>query len=387
MTTTAPLTDTDLRALAAKSLRVILSQQQPGGAYPASPDFSAYAGYSWFRDGSFIADAASAAGAIDSASAFHDWCASIVVARAERIREIVERASTDDPAPDEFMLATRYTFDGREGADEWWDFQLDGYGTWLWALGAHVERHGLDPARWAGAVELCTAYLSSSWERPCFDWWEEHRDQVHVSTLGCVAAGLRAAVRLGTLTDGVRDAAASADSEISHVLGTDAIHDGHLSKWLGAHGVDGSLSALVGVMGVVDPRSATARATIAAVERDLVRDGGTFRYLGDTFFGGGQWPLLSCMLGQAHLAAGDPVRARELLVWAAATADERGTLPEQVDLHLNDPSFVTQWIERWGPVARPLLWSHAMFLRLALDLGLVTPSDLAHDPDLAQDPA
>ncbi len=385
MTTTAPLTDTELRTLAATSLRVILSQQQPGGAYPASPDFSAYAGYSWFRDGSFIADAASAAGAVESASAFHDWCAAIVVARAERIREIVRRASTDDPAPDDLMLATRYTFDGREGSDEWWDFQLDGYGTWLWAVREHVGRHGLDAARWTEAVELCTAYLASSWRRPCFDWWEEHRDQVHVSTLGCIAAGLRAAGELGTLTASTADAAHAAAAAIARVLETDAVSDGHLSKWLGAESVDGSLSALVGILGVTDARSATGRATIAAVERDLVRERGTFRYVGDTFFGGGQWPLLSCMLGQAHLAADDPIRARELLEWAATTADESGMLPEQVDRHLNDPAYVAEWIRRWGPVARPLVWSHAMFLRLALDLGVVTPSDLTADP--TEDPA
>jgi GH15 family glucan-1,4-alpha-glucosidase len=377
MTTPTALTDTDLQRLAATSLRVILAQQQPGGAYPASPEFSAYVGYSWFRDGSFIADAASAAGATLSADGFHDWCAGIIRDRADRIVDIVARSTGADPVTDDDMLATRFTFDGREGADEWWDFQLDGYGTWLWALGAHIARHGSDPARWADAVELCTAYTASSWRRPCFDWWEEHREQVHVSTLGCIAAGLRAAVDTGILSPDTAAAAGRADAEISEILAHEAIRDGHLSKWIGSSAVDGSLSALVGVLGVVDAGSPVGAATIAAVEHDLVRDGGTFRYLGDTFFGGGQWPLLSCMLGQAHLAAGDHTRARELLEWAASTADDDGMLPEQVDRHLNDPAFVQRWVDRWGPVARPLVWSHAMFLRLALDLGVVTPAGLA----------
>jgi GH15 family glucan-1,4-alpha-glucosidase len=172
-----------------------------------------------------------------------------------------------------------------------------------------------------------------------------------------------------------RDASAAL-SAIMAVLGTDAIVETHLSKWLGSPAVDGSLSAIVGVMGVIDPQSSVGRETIAKIENDLVRDGGTFRYLGDTFFGGGQWPLLTCMLGQAHLAAGDAERARRLLEWAAATADEDGMMPEQVPDHLNDAAFVEEWTERWGPVARPLLWSHAMFLRLALDLGVVAPADL-----------
>lgn len=376
MTTTVPLTDTALRELAASSLRLILSQQQPSGAYPASPTFSAYVGYSWFRDGSFIADAASAAGAVESASAFHDWCASIVTARSDRIRDIVARAASDEPVGDDLMLATRFTFDGAEGSDEWWDFQLDGYGTWLWALGEHVRRHGLDSSRWAEAAGLCTAYVASSWQRPCFDWWEEYRDDVHVSTLGCLAAGLRSAIGLDVLTPQAAAAAQHAAAAIDDVLRGDAVRDGHLTKWLGSEAVDGSLSSLVGILRVTDASSPVGRATIAAVERDLVRDGGTFRYLGDTFFGGGQWPLLSCLLGHAHLAAGDRERARELLVWAASTADDDGMLPEQVPWHLNDPAFVQQWIDKWGPSARPLVWSHAMFLRLALDLGIVTPAEL-----------
>ncbi len=376
MTSTTSPTDLDLRALAAKSLRVILSQQQPGGAFAASPDFSAYVGYSWFRDGSFTADAASAAGAVEAASAFHDWCASIITARAERIAHIVAQEAAGEPAADEAMLATRFTFEGEEGADEWWDFQLDGYGTWLWALGAHVRRHGLDASRWGEAVALCSAYLAASWERPCFDWWEEHRERVHVSTIGCIAAGLRAALDLGLLDDDVAEAARAASAGIARMLETDAVDDGHLSKWIGSDAVDGSLAALVGILEVVPATSAVGRATIAAIESDLVREGGTFRYLGDTFFGGGQWPLLSCMLAQAHFAAGDVDRAKELLGWAASTADAAGLLPEQVERHLNDPGYVQEWVQRWGPSARPLVWSHAMYLRLVLDLGIVSPVDL-----------
>ena len=94
------------------------------------------------------------------------------------------------------MLPTRFTFDGATGDDEWWDFQLDGYGTWLWAVGEHARRHGVRcSTRWRDAVEITVDYLVVSWDRPCFDWWEEHIEHVHVSTLGCIAAGLRAAVR------------------------------------------------------------------------------------------------------------------------------------------------------------------------------------------------
>jgi GH15 family glucan-1,4-alpha-glucosidase len=59
---------------------------------------------------------------------------------------------------------------------------------------------------------------------------------------------------------------------------------------------------------------------------------------------------------------------RDALDWVRRAAGPRGTLPEQV---LDQPQFldkVAQWQQRWGPVADPLLWSHAMYL-----LALVGP--------------
>ena len=94
------------------------------------------------------------------------------------------------------------------------------------------------------------------------------------------------------------------------------------------------------------------------------------RYLADTFYGGGQWPLLGCMLGLAYARSGNRAAALRHLAWAAGTVGPDGSMPEQVADHLLDPSRRDEWTERWGPVARPLLWSHAMYIRLAVELGL-----------------
>lgn len=191
---------------------------------------------------------------------------------------------------------------------------------------------------------------------------------VHVSTLGCIAAGLREAIGLGVLDAEHEASAAEAEAAIVELIRTDGVADGHLSKWIGSAAVDASLVAVVGLLDVVPGDSDLGRATIAAVEGDLTADGGVHRYLDDTFYGGGRWPLLSCMLGLAHVRAGDLERARELLDWAASTAASDGALPEQVAGHLLAPERVDEWVERWGPVAQPLLWSHAMLIRLAVEL-------------------
>lgn len=367
MTTPIP-TRADHSALVDSSADLIESLQHAGGAYPASPTFSAYAGYSWFRDGAFIADGMSSVGRIASAERFFDWCAGVLDSRADEVRATVAAARAGDPVPDAAMLPTRFTFDGRAGDDEWWDFQLDGYGTWVWAVAEHVRRHGTDATRWAPAIALTVDYLASSWRRPCFDWWEEHADHVHVSTLGCIAAGLRAAATLDVLDPDRAALAVTTADEVEALIRAEGVADGHLAKWLGSTAVDASLAAIVGLMDVVPAASAAGGATIAAIERDLTVDRGVHRYLGDTYFGGGQWPLLSCFLGLAHARAGDLDRARELLDWAAATAGDGGSMPEQVEAHLLDPARVAEWVERWGPSADPLLWSHAMFIRLAVEL-------------------
>lgn len=360
---------TRLAELAVHSVELITGLQDASGAYPASPTFSAYQGYCWFRDGAFIADGVSAAGAVDSASAFFDWCTRILEARSKQIAEIVAAAEAGTPVPDSDMLATRFTFSGEEGTDDWWDFQLDGYGTWLWAVVDHANRHGLSLDRWKSAIELSVAYLVSSWSRPCFDWWEESAEHVHGSTLGCIAGGLSAVIDAGILDDSL--AARQAVRDIRKLILEEGLTDGHLAKWLGSMAVDGSLASVLYPLEVFPADSAIGLATISAIESQLTEGNGVHRYLADTFFGGGQWPLLSCMLGLAHSRAGNPVRARELLEWAATTVTPSGDMPEQVAEHLLDPSMTKEWVDRWGPVATPLLWSHAMFARLAVELDIL----------------
>ncbi|MEU1973428.1 glycoside hydrolase family 15 protein [Microbacterium sp. NPDC019599] len=378
MSDTTPRPDDGaLARLAERSIRLITDLQTPEGAYPASPTFSAYVGYSWLRDGSFIADAASAAGAVDSASRFYGWCADVLERRADSIRWIVAESRAGRPPAAEHMLPARFTFGGEDGVDEWWDFQLDGYGTWLWALVAHLERHGLDGDAYREAVALTADYLLASWQRPCYDWWEEHAQHVHISTLACIAAGLESVARAGLVDDETVGRIRVEAVEIHRLVAEHGTSHGHLIKWVGSTAVDGSLAAAIAPLGFTDAASDVGRRTIAVLEAHLVVEGGAHRYLGDTFFGGGQWPLLTCFLGLAHLEAGDRERADELFLWAASTATPELDMPEQVPSHLIAPGMRQEWIDRWGPAATPLLWSHAMLLRLGIALGRIDPATLS----------
>ena len=376
MTTT--IDQARIKALAERSVQLISELQHPEGAYPASPTFSAYRGYSWYRDGAFIADAMSSAGAVDSASRFFDWCQRMLEQRRTQIAQIVRAEAEGRPLPDDKMLPTRYTLDGGEGDDEWWDFQTDGYGTWVWAVVAHARRHSLNLERWGEGIRLSVDYLVATGHRSCFDWWEEHVEHVHVSTLGCVIAGLDAAASSGVLDAARVEAARTAVQAARERIAHDGVRDGHLTKWLGSTEVDGSLAAIIAPLGTIEASSPLGLASVRAIEQQLCVGNGVHRFRADTFYGGGQWPLLSCFLGLAHAAAGDRGRARELLDWAASTATDADELPEQVGEHLLAPERRAEWVERWGAIATPLLWSHAMLVRLAVELDIMQPS--THEP-------
>jgi GH15 family glucan-1,4-alpha-glucosidase len=73
---------------------------------------------------------------------------------------------------------------------------------------------------------------------------------------------------------------------------------------------------------------------------------------------------LTALLGWVE--GGDSARAA--LDWIAAHATPAGELPEQSQDHLLAPGDYQPWVEKWGPPPCPLLWSHAMFLDLALAL-------------------
>lgn len=373
--TVSPNGDSAVRSIVQSGIRLILEQQTPGGAYPASPSFSAYAGYCWFRDGSYIADAMSAAGHVESAELFFDWCSNVLTSRSGKIRHIVAESLAGRPVSGEHMLPARFTLDGDDGSDDWWDFQLDGYGTWLWALAEHSARHDRPIERWAEAVALTIDYLAVSWQRPCYDWWEEAAQHVHVSTLGCIASGMASVAQTGLLGESLSERATSTAHEIRRRVQYEGVQGVHLTKWLGAGTVDASLLSLIAPMNFLPPHSPLSAGTIAIIEEQLTVDNGVHRYLADTYYGGGQWPLLSCFLGLAQAASGNRARAHELLDWAASTAGENDELPEQVEHHLLDPNYLQPWIERWGTSANPLLWSHAMFIRLAVALGV--PYDTA----------
>jgi GH15 family glucan-1,4-alpha-glucosidase len=205
----------------------------------------------------------------------------------------------------------RYTLDGERDPTGWPHRQIDGWGLYLDLL----RRRG--SARWDLAFGRVARWLEQVWGEPCVDWWEE-RTGHHAVTLWCVGEGLGSDEIRGAALARARD---RLDASLLHI-GTP-----ELVQW---------------------------------IEDELVSPGGgVWRNLDDEYYGGGEWLLLTAMLGLAK-----PDRAEECLAWIEAHALPDGSLPEQVQDHLLRPARYDPWVGRWGPPPCPLLWSHAMYLRL-----------------------
>jgi GH15 family glucan-1,4-alpha-glucosidase len=338
-----------------RSVDVLLAGQAPSGAFVASPSFPTYA-YAWLRDGAFCARALDVAGERDASAAFHRWVARSVEAHRDLIEAAIRRVEAGETPPHDAMPPARYTLDGslEDGAESWPNFQVDGYGMWLWALEQHLGGAGPDDEL-RRSVDLVARYLAAAWRLPCFSCWEEFDDGEHASTLAAVVAGLESAARLGAPVDG-------ADAVRARLLDT-FVRDGRFRRGPVDDRLDGSLLWLAVPFGVLPAEHPLIGQTVAAARRDLAGPGGgIYRYLGDTYYGGGQWLLLTSSLAWHLARVGDREGAAAAQDWVRAQALANGDLPEQTTGHSQDPAMIEPWIERWGPVATPLLWSHAMYL-------------------------
>jgi len=75
-----------------------------------------------------------------------------------------------------------------------------------------------------------------------------------------------------------------------------------------------------------------------------------------------EWLLLTSSLAWHDALTGNAEGFERSRAWVRAQARQNGDLPEQVTTFAQEPEMIDPWQSRWGPVATPLLWSHAMYL-------------------------
>ena len=337
--------------LVASSIKIIKDNQHESGAYIASPNFSQY-GFSWLRDSSFIAEAMLFAGEKESAHRYFQWVEGVIHRYSDKIMTTLSKKTEAITIED--YLPTRYRLDGKLNNDNWENAQIDGYGTYLWALNEYSKKAGF-PFK-IQPIQHITEYLEKLWKLPCYDAWEEEKSAVHTSTLISVAAGLKAAEELMQKK--------TAWEKVCDYIEKKHTKDGRFIKSTLNNGVDASLIWAICPFKLWDKDHPLIKNTIQKIEQDLNFDGGVKRYLEDSYYGGGSWILLSANLGEYYQQTKQTAKYKQIKDWIERQATQKQELPEQVKEHLLFEHYYDKWVQKWGEIAVPLLWSHANYLKL-----------------------
>jgi GH15 family glucan-1,4-alpha-glucosidase len=346
--------------LTKKSLELIRKYQSKEGAFYACPNFETYR-FSWFRDGSFCALALSNYGYSQDARRFFQWSSRVVLRYKAKILQCIESAKRGDELIASECFHSRFTIEGDEVSGNWGHHQLDGLGTWLWALNEFHNTHPelTLPAEFNQSAGLIKDYLIAMWPFPCSDCWEENETRLHTYTLSAVFAGLESYAKLFV------DPVAKIEAEkVRSFIFENCVNEGSFVKSIGLPEVDANLVGLVFPYHLLEWGDPFFQKTLARIQKDLITPIGVHRYLKDTYYGGGEWVLLTAWLGWAAARVGDVESACSIREWIEAQVTPQGELAEQIPHALFDIPSYDFWKKKWGPIASPLLWSHAMYILL-----------------------
>lgn len=348
--------------LGVNSVKVLLDGQAPSGAFIVSPNFASYR-YSWLRDSAYCANAMDLVGNTTSASKFHRWVEVTLTREIPTAEFLISRLNKGAILDMNEMLPTRYTLDdaletsGEVENVSWPNYQLDGYGVWLDELRRHHQGLGTQDFN-SEVVDLVARYLIATWETDCYDCWQEFGDGQHASTIAAVAAGLENAGLL--LND---DMYLCEAEKVRDSLFKKFIRNGRFCKGLTDDRVDSSLLWLAVPFRVVELDDPAFVNTVEEIRANLRGSTGEiYRYLGDSYFGGGEWCLLTNWLGWYDRLTNNTTEFEHSRKWVTEQASQDLELPEQSTSGTQEPTMIDPWVRRWGKVATPLLWSHAMYL-------------------------
>lgn len=308
-------------------------------------------GYSWPRDGAYLATALGAFG-------YHD--------RAQQYFRFL--TDTQDQSGTWWQ---RYLATGHAGPS-WGRIQIDEPATVIAAAFLHFKRtrdflwlEGIWPTLKNG-LRFLEEFHSEGEQlgSPSFDLWEE-RQGIHAYSLAAVSA----AFTTGALLAGelMETDLQTKYSELGERMATRIIEkfvpeNGtiHRSHVIGRWGenywdqtTDVSMLGLILPFRILPKRHPTAQKILESIRSKLwnAPTGGTCRYEKDHYRGGNPWILCTLWLASVELSLENYTEAREAFQWVLTKSTSLGFLPEQVHKETGMPYWVI-----------PLAWSHAMFL-------------------------
>lgn len=357
--TLSRIRNSHIRNLCERSIDVLHAlQDSQTGALLAAAEVDPHSrlsggyGYSWPRDGAYLASALDSFGFRERVEHYFRFC-----------------TETQDTSGAWWQ---RYLATGHAGPS-WGRIQIDETASVLSAAYMHFRRtrdHLWLESFWP-TLQRGLAFLENfhSTEnlmgQPSHDLWEE-RMGIHAYSLGAVASAfLTGSFLAGELME---HEAQRRYQERGRKISTLIIeqftpNEGPIRRSLIGdywdEAVDVSLLGLIRPFGILNKRQPAAQRILESVRTRLwhKHTGGILRYEGDTYRGGNPWILTTLWLGSVELAAGNISEAREAFQWSVSKATSLGMLAEQVHRDSGQPFWVI-----------PLGWSHAMLLLFVRDV-------------------
>lgn len=262
-------------------------------------------------------------------------------------------------------------------------FQPDQTGTLLWAIYEYSKKNKL-PSLAEKIIKKSTKGLTGVWienqfKIPTEDPWEERiahprfNNNLTYSLASC-AAGLKKADRV--IAD---NRARRAAKQMISLIEKEA-YDKKAGYFLrrfggtvaGDKNIDASLLALVWPFEIIEADDPRMVKTVKAIEENITDDKGVYRYQLDEYegeiedvdlhykMGAGAWPLLTFWMSIIQNKMGNRKKAEDYFWLVLDQIGNDFLIPEQL-FPKGDP--------RVG--VKPLLWSHAMFVHAAVELGYI----------------
>lgn len=244
----------------------------------------------WLRDNAHIASALANRGRqrdIEIALAI----SGALLAVLEAHEDVLDTATADPQSPRLPVRVDAYTLK----ADVEPRVQHDSVGYALWITSKLMQQYRQQPSRDEIRIMAKTAgYLQAVryWESADDGHWEEDR-QLHTSSIGVAVAGLQAWFKLADKNGyNMSSDVVTAIRQGHRALAQALPHETRETDTYAGRLYDSSHLFLVETLRLFDGPSTVAQQIVDAIEREHVRDIGTIRYKGDTYYAPGSEDML-----------------------------------------------------------------------------------------------
>jgi len=299
--------------------------------------------YCWLRDTALTLEALMLHGYTDEAQAWRTWLLRAIAGDPEDVQIMYGLAGERSLPERELDHLPGYAGSRpvRIGNGAVGQYQADVLGEVMVAL-ENTRRAGVGEDAFSWPLQLVLlGFVEENWERPDQGIWEIRGPQRHfthsrVMTWAAFDRGVRAVREHGL--DGPADRWAALRDRVRAQIEAEGWDEAAqtYTQHFGGGGVDASLLQIAQV-GFHEPDHPRMLATVAAIERELLRDGLVLRYRTEEGVDGlppGEHPFLACSfwLAEQYARSGRVEDARALMDRLVGFCNDVGLLSEEYDV-------------------------------------------------------